>query len=1568
MKCIKKAFALILAACMLIGMPLSIDVSAADNADLSVIAFALPESIATATGFDPDHTILLSFNKDVSIDLTKTDVAVGFVKTTTGEAAGAKYFGNTSANQNSIQATTHTTLVKSEVFGETNNYIVTLANDYPLSDIVTEFGTRTSPWAIVVRLFDEATASGTARNNVVDGVKVDGATLAAKTGTRKYCGVNGNIRGNDSTYLGESSNTNDYYDIPLIYADSAMGLKNAEWTAEDKVEITFTQSIKTTADTLYSGMRIVNSKNEPVYYNPNGSDKYSTEKSEGAELLQLAVPLTDGADKTVFTVTEKSATATDGYPAGSVKNYSWFKEHLDDCQAEETEETFRIAYVLEDTAQKNWFINSLTAAASGCPMPATEYGSKAIFNVRSYADPLVLEEITFVDTRWVDMTFSEEVTLTGGGFGLAIVKDGKILENMYPGSWNGFAQGTTYSKTWRMALYNSNAYQFDSQKFITERYLGYWKAQGAGLYFYLRDAASNVNNGLIDSVKTKSGKMLSNASFGQFPAQTQEHYYVSVEDKIYLKPMAYVADGGTLLFSTTGLAGIGGWSGSYMYLRAYDDNANVLTINSQAAQWKLSVNSNARFNGPNSLYCSSVLNVTPNHGVSKYYDIVALLDATFPNGYNLKLVIDDNGAKNGVLDNIQGYNASTKQMGLKVQADAQYSTNTRDVAVIPFGEMVTVESVKINEKGEALVTFSHNIDVDHLLGKLKDYGDFYLTISQTGSNSFVADASGNPLAQTAIGNFKKFSDNQIIGMVNPARYNTMMEKFNAKKDTDNWAIRMRIEMETGYLTNVGKIPVNDNIVATEDGVLSPYMHSFWGTSVISGRVWCDVDSCAALKTIKVKNWAATITGQNSFTFTWTKPVNMGDGYRGIRYVDENGNLLYYHADTDTVSTATNGQALQWTTVLEYANDAKTKVNGRLGGAGLYGVHDLADLLEPAADSEWGKIKAKYNGTFKLCMEEKGNAIQGYVETYQGADGSPIIEYPLRDAGWDGIYIDIKGEVIKGELSVVSVKAISDAVIEVTFSGPVEFLSNPYTALRFYQGSELVYYNTLTKEFTLATKQVNADGQLMYTDADGNPTTESASADGSVAYKQIDNMPMQWAATILNISKDKTVVRYAIGGRVGAPVNGITDLLAYDWEAAGGKLLFTYEENGDDARTFDQHINNIVRADDDRIALEGNLFSGRLDRARFEVEQVYTPVTITSKATVISDTQIRIDFSQPVNVDENTYMAVRMLNKKDMSLMWSGKVNVSVAYQWPGTWEYANNTKTAIVWTINSSRSIWGAKNLYDLLNWAGPLVRYKSQGDFYFVMEEKHTTENPIGRLNQRVETIASLDGTNHLVGNGGTGYDNRYMTLNAKPLSGEELKLESVTAVDEHTLKVKFNRPVAFKEGDEKVSMAIRYLTESGDSETLTDGKTAIFKGDWKYDENDKSVVIWTLNSKHTDSLTELLTFSGNFRWNSSARCAFVISDANADYYCPYRSMRINGITDQSGVHHLVANYSTTDSMMTQMDITVGYELPVITPEKDQKIEYYTDYLTYILVAAGLALAFVVVAVVVVISKKKER
>ena len=96
---------------------------------------------------------------------------------------------------------------------------------------------------------------------------------------------------------------------------------------------------------------------------------------------------------------------------------------------------------------------------------------------------------------------------------------------------------------------------------------------------------------------------------------------------------------------------------------------------------------------------------------------------------------------------------------------------------------------------------------------------------------------------------------------------------------------------------------------------------------------------------------------------------------------------------------------------------------------------------------------------------------------------------------------------------------------------------------------------------------------------------------------------------------------------------------------------------------------------------------------------------------------------------------------------------------------------------------------------------------------------------------------------------------------------------------------------------------------------------------------------------------------------------DEDAENVCPFRSMRINGVTDVSGAHHLVANYCTEDRMMTQMDITVDYELPVEVVVPEQKIEYYTDYNNYIYLAAGLALALVVAAVVIIaVGKKKAR
>jgi|GEM_PF-1277423 len=473
--------------------------------------------------------------------------------------------------------------------------------------------------------------------------------------------------------------------------------------------------------------------------------------------------------------------------------------------------------------------------------------------------PITLQSLTRNSLTDFTLTFSEAVTLTGGSnFGLCVMKDGKIIssKNLVVGSWRGNTNGSTYTETWRLGFHH-NDYSINNGNSIFTYAMGEFtdelKAQGAQLCFYIADQSSTTADGLIDSVYTQTGKKLKNDS-GINSTDTKETYFIPVQvEDMGFTPTAYVSNG-TLLLSTPGLSGIGGWSGAYIYLRAYDDNGNILSINSKAAQWRLSVNSSARYNGASSLYCSSELLITDTegHGVSRYDTIVALLDQEYPDGYNLEMVVDDSTAtKNGFVENMAQYNSSLGQVSAYLLASELYSTDTLDVAVIPFGEMVTVDSVDVYDSGKAILTFSHDIDIDALIAAHTNYKDFFLTISTPGENSYVVDTNdydgdGNttePLAQTAMGDIQRYGDNnnKIMVTVDPVAYEKMMDIYGAKTESDNWAIRMRIEMETGYVKNVGKIPVNDNIVATKEGVLSPYMPAFWGTDVISGRVWTDVN-------------------------------------------------------------------------------------------------------------------------------------------------------------------------------------------------------------------------------------------------------------------------------------------------------------------------------------------------------------------------------------------------------------------------------------------------------------------------------------------------------------------------------------------------------------------------------------------------------------------------------------------------------------------------------------------------------------------------------------------------------
>ena len=165
---------------------------------------------------------------------------------------------------------------------------------------------------------------------------------------------------------------------------------------------------------------------------------------------------------------------------------------------------------------------------------------------------------------------------------------------------------------------------------------------------------------------------------------------------------------------------------------------------------------------------------------------------------------------------------------------------------------------------------------------------------------------------------------------------------------------------------------------------------------------------------------------------------------------------------------------------------------------------------------------------------------------------------------------------------------------------------------------------------------------------------------------------------------------------------------------------------------------------------------------------------------------------------------------------------------------------------------------------------------------------------------------------------------------------------------------------------MGVRYLTPSGDSEVLTDGRTAYFKGTWEYADETKTVITWKLNSKHAKNLTDIIQFNGNFEWNKGARVAFVIMDEEGDRL-PLNTLRINGVRDITELQHLTGNYKTKEYVMSQLDIEVLYDLPSNAVVKEV-IQYSTNYLPFVLILSATSVCGLVVAVALGVKRKKSR
>lgn len=462
--------------------------------------------------------------------------------------------------------------------------------------------------------------------------------------------------------------------------------------------------------------------------------------------------------------------------------------------------------------------------------------------------PTIVRVSVAKDGNWsgVCVEFSEPMTFQSKtiSLGIGVMQDGKLISttNMQLAGWRDQGTGTL----WTVKVYDSTNTYASIPEYMKGEYTEARKAAGAKLVFFIsdKDADKAIDGKISGFVAQDNGEYLTNTTPG-FVDPFQNKEAVAVEISTDYTPVAYWGDDKNLIVETGGLPGVG-WVGATV-LRAYDKDNNVITLaDDMPAEWKFThvVNLTKTYSsGDKPFHAVLNLNTSANYfKESTYSAIVDRLDKEAPEGYHLVL-INQEAAGDGVIESLSKYNYDKNKFIEAVFPDPEYSTAEYERVVIPFGEMVTVENVDVYDNGQVFISFSHDIDVDKLLATTANEKDFFLTISPSGSDSYVKGEDGtNPLSQAWISNIRRSGDsnNTIVGTIAAGTLKNMLNIYNADNGASGWAIRMRIEMAHNYVDKTGMLPLNNNIVALEDGVRSPYMQNRW-----VGQTWVDVNLVTA---------------------------------------------------------------------------------------------------------------------------------------------------------------------------------------------------------------------------------------------------------------------------------------------------------------------------------------------------------------------------------------------------------------------------------------------------------------------------------------------------------------------------------------------------------------------------------------------------------------------------------------------------------------------------------------------------------------------------------------------------
>ena len=672
---------------------------------------------------------------------------------------------------------------------------------------------------------------------------------------------------------------------------------------------------------------------------------------------------------------------------------------------------------------------------------------------------------------------------------------------------------------------------------------------------------------------------------------------------------------------------------------------------------------------------------------------------------------------------------------------------------------------------------------------------------------------------------------------------------------------------------------------------------------------------------------AELINDTQIEISFSEPIAItGTPYSFVRLVDSNNNVVYL-----------NGTPVQFGGSLKFDTQDRSKLIYTLSGASNpIKLSSLVDIL-----GYKGELETLKGGgySWKVCIAERAATglsviTNNLIDNISGASRPKKMDATVSKANSaEAAYVLLEWrEMPETKLNVTSVTAISDRTAIITFDAPVEITGSPWMAMGL----------------------VDEKNNLIFKTPEGKPTTT-----------QKGNTSMQWGGAWQWYNEEHTQILWTMARKNHTGVLNLTDLFNYRGldDFKDYQIKFRIEEAGADAAGNDLHITNITLAEDSRIHLEAN-FAMAADRMWTDVKIDYDLTHIISTSRIVNDTQIMITFSEPVEITGTPFIALRFV--EDGMLMWDGEPNVSFAMQFTGTWKWANEAHTKILWTMNGGNR-YGANNIYEVYHYANGLVRFDGAEIAMCIEEAAPAGVGTTGVL----ENISSLDGTRHLVSTEPTGNDKIFMTPSGT-LPEEELKIEKVVAVDDMTLEITYSGPIVFATGDAEPSMAIRYMTESGDTHVVTDGKSAIFRGTWEWKEGTDNVMIWTLDtakSRGAESLTDIFQFRGNFKYNKGALILFCITDPETEDNVPFTN-RVLGVTNPDGTAHLKATkISEFGTSISEIDIQ--YQLPALEGETSTddapQVIRRPDYTVTCWISGGIVAVGLVAMIVLLAVKKKE-